>query len=857
MKCIRNLLILNKYTFGIVCVLLMIFITGCSRKKDKFINRNWHAVTTEYNTLYNGNLALEQGKEQIAQSYEENFWQILPVERMQVSEEIRAPGTERNEDFRLAEEKATKAIQRHSMLIQGKEKNPQVDEAYLLLGKARYYDQRFIPALEAFNYILHKYPSSNTISHAQIWREKTNMRLENDGLAIKNLKRLIESGRLEKQDKADAHAFLAQAYINTGSADSAVAPIKVAAVQTRDNEEKGRYHYLEGQLYNILQKRDSANLAFDKVIDLNRRTPREYFVNAQLEKVRNFDFSGGNHSDLLIKLREMEEDRENRPFLDRIYFQIAEYYNHLDSTEIAIENYNISLSTPTSDNFLGSVIYETLADIYFNNSQYRTAGTYFDSTLTRIPQTSRDYFVIKRKRDNLQEVILYEELIEKNDSILNLVSMNETERLDFFTQFTGMLQAKAVEEAKTGGVAESPEPQATARRNPGAPPALGGPNMSNNFYFYNPTRVANGMQEFLQLWGPRELKDNWRTDAGNTSGGGDRQLDEVSELIIANNPRFNPETYLERIPQDPVVIDSIAALRNNAYYRLGLIYKEKFRENSLAADKLRDLLTFTDEERLVLPASYYLYQIYLEEGNQSEAEKYKEIVLRDHPDSRFAANIRNPGQVVELEDTAENSYERLYELFENEEYGKVIELGKAYTVKFSDEELLPKIELLTATATGRLLGYEAYKQALKNVALNYPQTEEGEKAQQLLDKTMPVLAEKDFNKEETSSRIKMLYMFPAGGREEAQKLKDTIDEALEEVRYTKYHTSIDIYDPHTIFVMVHGMESIDRAEGFAELLQVNESYSITMEPVIISSENYRVVQLHKNLDIYLEQQNNP
>jgi hypothetical protein len=33
------------------------------------------------------------------------------------------------------------------------EKNFQIDEAYLLLGKARYYDQRFIPALDAFNYI--------------------------------------------------------------------------------------------------------------------------------------------------------------------------------------------------------------------------------------------------------------------------------------------------------------------------------------------------------------------------------------------------------------------------------------------------------------------------------------------------------------------------------------------------------------------------------------------------------------------------------------------------------------------------------------------------------------------------------
>jgi hypothetical protein len=57
----------------------------------------------------------------------------------------------------LAETKATKAIQKHSMNIDGRERN-QIDEAYLLLGKARYYDQRFIPALDAFNYILYKYP---------------------------------------------------------------------------------------------------------------------------------------------------------------------------------------------------------------------------------------------------------------------------------------------------------------------------------------------------------------------------------------------------------------------------------------------------------------------------------------------------------------------------------------------------------------------------------------------------------------------------------------------------------------------------------------------------------------------------
>ncbi|MCM4159190.1 hypothetical protein FHG64_09370 [Antarcticibacterium flavum] len=847
---------MNKNTIGILCVLLMIAISGCSRKKDKFINRNWHAVTTEYNTLYNGNLALEMGREQIATSYRENFWQLLPVERMQISEEIRVPGAERNENFQIAEEKATKAIQRHSMLIQGKERNPQIDEAYLLLGKARYYDERFIPALEAFNYILHKYPASNTISHAQIWREKTNMRLENDKLAIKNLKRLIESGRLEKQDRADAHAVLAQAYINTGSIDSAVAPIRTAAVHTTKNKEKARYHYIEGQLYNRLQKRDSANMAFEKVIDLNRKIPREFLVNARLEKMRNFDFSTGNRHEFLSRLQEMEEDRENRPFLDKIYFQIAEYYSFLDSSAVAIDYYNRSLRTPSGDRFLQSVNYETLGNIYFDRSQYRTAGAYFDSTLTRIPNTTRDYFVVKRKRDNLQEVIMYEEMVEKNDSILDLVAMSDARREDYFIKYTNELKEQAIEEARSGFLAESPAVvQGPPIRSPGGPPGLGAPNTISNFYFYNPARVNTGMQEFLRQWGARELKDNWRTDPGNIATGGERQLDEVSELIIANNPKFNPATYIERIPSDSRIIDSLQSQRNNAYYRLGLIYKEKFSENQLAKERLLSLMDFTTEERLILPASYYLYQIYLEEGNAAEAERYRNKVLREYPESRYASRILNPGSSLEMEDSVEVKYKEMYALFEEGEFEKAITLGEQYRKDFNDHELLPKIELLHATATGRLYGFLAYREALRQVSVNHPQTQEGLKARELLDNALPKMAKSEFS--DSPGKVKMLYTFPVLQKEEALDLQQRIDAALEELQYKNYTTSLDVYNVDTIFVVVHGFENMERAGGFEELLRVNKDYAIQREPVIISSENYHVVQLHKNLDAYLNRKTTP
>ena len=176
-----------KYTLSIG---LFLFLLACSVKKDKFLNRNLHAVTTEYNTLYNGNLALDKGLNELKLTFKDNFWQVLPIERMQTDFDAVLPGQSKNSNFERAEEKAVKAIQKHSMNIGGREKNPQMDEAYLLLAKSRYYDNRFIPSLEALNYILYKYPSSDRIYHAKVWREKVNIRLDNDEIAIRNLKKL-------------------------------------------------------------------------------------------------------------------------------------------------------------------------------------------------------------------------------------------------------------------------------------------------------------------------------------------------------------------------------------------------------------------------------------------------------------------------------------------------------------------------------------------------------------------------------------------------------------------------------------------------------------------------------------------
>ncbi|WP_345166788.1 tetratricopeptide repeat protein [Algibacter aquimarinus] len=851
----------NKVLLAILCTTFL--VVSCSRKKDKFINRNFHAVTAEFNALYNGYNALQQGRNSLNESYFDNYWDVLPIERMQIFEDIVLPGQSKNDNFTRAEEKAIKAIQKHSITVEGKEKNPQMDEAYLLLGKARYFDQRFIPALEAFNYILYKYPASDKINQAKIWREKTNIRLDNDDLAIKNLKRLLRQEDLEGQDLADATAILAQGYLNTKIVDTAITQLEIAAQATKSSDERGRYRFIQGQLYNQLGYKDSANIVFDKVIELNRKTPRIYMISAYLEKIKNFDFENGNKLETTELLTELEENRENRPFLDKIYHQIGEFKrkNQLDS--MAVVYYNKSLRTNSQDRILKARNYEILGDMNFDKSIYRTAGEYYDSTMTNLVLNSKPYRVIKRKRDNLEDVIYYEAIAQVNDSILNLVNLTETERLTYFETLITKLKEKAEQEkekaeaearsANNGLATVNNKIGSQANRN-------GAPNQAAVFYFYNPTTVAYGKNEFVKIWGSRPLEDNWRWSNKAKTGGANTTITNNDVLASATeDEKFDPQFYISKIPSNEKEIDSISKERNYAYYQLGLIYKEKFKEYGLAKDKLQSLLKSNPEERLILPLKYNLYKIYELLGENDEALITKNEIIKSYPESRYANILEHPELVSDRdENSPESLYEALYIQHENQEYLDVISKSEDYISRFDGEPIVPKFELLKATASGRLYGYEAYKEAISTLAINYANTDEGKQAQNIQKSLLPKIASSKFTEENDSivSNHKVVFKFTDQESEQILGFQSTLDTVLKSIKYYDLKSSVDVYNPNTTLVVVHGLKNAQVAKTFDQLLTKENKKKIKAPYFAVSSANYQIIQIHKNLDSYLNIDNN-
>ncbi len=846
----------------VVAVFSSLLIISCSRKKDKFINRNFHAVTAEYNTLYNGYLALEQGRKSLNDDYKDNYWDILPIERMQISEEIMLPGQSKNENFNRAEEKAVKAIQQHSMNIGGKEKNPQIDEAYLLLGKARYFDQRFVPALEAFNYILYKYPASDKINQAKIWREKTNIRLDNDELAIKNLKRLLEQEELNNQDLADATSMLAQAYLNTKSVDSAITQLEIASNNTKSNEERGRYRFIQGQLYNALGKKDSANIAFDDVIELNRKTPRIYLISAQLEKIKNFDYEHGDKIACLEQLTKLAENRENRPFLDKIYHQIGEFHLNNNSEHLAVINYNKSLRAASTDKELKARNYQILGDINFKNSVYKQAGAYYDSTMTNLKLNSKPYRIIKRKRDNLEDVIYYEDIAQVNDSILRLVHLPAEERIIFFDSIVNKLKTKAEEEKEKKEVAERNNGLKTVNNNLSgintSPSRDGSPNQAATFYFYNPTTVAYGKNEFIKTWGNRPLEDNWRWSSKGKSNNSTAVLNNEVFADATQDELFDPQFYISKIPSDTKVIDSISKERNYAYYQLGLIYKEKFKEFELAKSKFETVLDSNPEERLILPSKYNLYKIYTQLGQTDEASIAKDDIISNFPNSRYATILKNPELATQKDDNSpESIYESIYKLHENQQYAEVISKCDEYINAFDGDPIVPKFELLKATATGRLFGFEPYKKAINYIAVTYANTDEGKQAQAIETNMLPKIQNKEFVFDDTTANnYNVVYQFDHADASEIASFQEMLDKILKTIKYYDLTTSVDVYNPDTTFVIVHGLKNQVVAKTFNQLLTKDDIKKINKPYFVISSPNYQIIQIHKNLDAYLSIDNN-
>lgn len=735
MKHIKKILLLT---------LLFGAIYACSTKKDTVTSRNYHAMTSYFNILFNGEVAFEQGLQGIRDSYKDDWFKQLIIEPIEFDDrKIAAPTFKNNgpgagfgnsakkeenkkaaTPFDKAEEKAVKAIQLHGMNIDGLERNSQIDDAYLLLGKSRYYTQRFVPAVEAFNYVIANYPDADLIAETKIWRAKANIRMNNEEFAIETLNLLLKVTDTLEQDfsnliKEKGHTALAMAYMQADSLQKVKKHLKLATATRENRSQAARNMFVLGQIYAQENKKDSAVFVFDQLSNF-KKAPYKYKIHAIIELAKNAP-NDSVSSMVLNRLRKLIKKRENRPYLDELYYQVGNIHLKYDSVKLAKTFYNNSLRAKNASDKQKSYTYESLGNLYFKEAAYQLASSYYDSVLA-VSTDTLDLRVrrVKRKFKNLASLIKFEDIVAKNDSIVRIASLSKEEQENFFQEYIDNLKKKDEEAAQLrlnqaafGGNTNSL--QSTAK---------------GKWYFYNSQTLSFGKTEFQRIWGKRKLEDNWRWSASNTFSASEKD----SAVVATKNIRYDLASYLETIPKDKADIDTLKLDRNQALYELGLIYKEQFKNPNLAIERLERVENLNPIEPLVLPINWHLYQVYTSLEDE-KALKYKNKILDEYPETIFAQIIKNPDKKIE-EDTdvseVEKQYKELYYLYKKAKYRQVLVETNDILETLGNSKLKPKFELLKAYAIGKYLDSKTYKEALEFVAVNYASTEEGKKAQEII-----------------------------------------------------------------------------------------------------------------------------
>ena len=552
------------------------------------------------------------------------------------------------------------------------------------------------------------------------------------------------------------------------------------------------------------------------------------------------------------------------------------FYDNQNDNSSAKKQYNKSLKTNSKDKYLVASNYRNTAEIYFRESKYKTAGKYYDSTLVNLNDRTREYRKIKKKRINLDDVIKYETIAQANDSILSVVAMSDLGRKSYYEEYIKKLKIEDETKAKLAAIQAEKEANLAANNNasggsllksdknnlsdvmkdPVAKPAAGfsdiGGDKNSGFYFYNQVTIAYGKKEFANKWGKRALKDNWRwSSASNTDSNSDLDTKEedvatekeTKDKASTENPKYTTEFYLKQLPSDQKVLDSLAKDRNFAYYQLGIIYKEKFKENELAAARFEQLLKNNPEERLVLPAKYNLYKIY-QIINPAKAEQLKQQIIAEYPNSRYAEIIKNPSIEITDEANPELVYKTLYKKLENNQLREVYSEVDELINRFTGEESVAKFELLKAKVVGRLQGLDEYKKVLNYVALTYPNIEEGKEAESLLKTDIPKLEALTFAKED-ATEWKLIFpkKFPLD--KEVKNLTDKIENYLKDSKTEILKYSNDIYTLTDNFIVIHGFASKEAANSVLSLLKEYKNYKINDKVFAISTEDYKIVQMKK------------
>ena len=751
---------------NILLFLIFTLFLACSPRKNGYVNRQYQSFTTFYNVLFNGEDALNTELKQREKSHRDNFYapyiKLLTYDEQVSSSEMENLGMQDSDDMspppgfynddvpsnftsnsssngvsalKISEIKAEKAIQKHSMVFGGVEKNKEIFNAYMLLAKARLFQNQPLEALDALNTLQKVFKKDKRLPLAKIYEGFAYAKMKDFYRADETFRALKEDKKLSKSNKKLLSIFYSEMLLNSGKKEEAVAELENAYKLNKNKELRSRIAFLRGQILTNLGENEKARESF--VTAYKNAGNFEFEVKSQIEIAKTFNGNADDYEGAKQYLEKISKKGTYASRKNEFYYALGLMANKAGKKDEAQEFFRKSIKEKISDSQIRGLTYYEIGKKFFDDNDYLSAGVYYDSAYVAMnyPPVKEK---LKAQTSNIKQVSKNYYLIKKNDSILALTKMTNDEKIAFFNKHIETLKTKEAQEeierkkAEKEKNSKSESVDFALLANSNDTSSFMDFNAGKSFYFANQSTIAKGENNFKQIWGNRALTDNWRTSAKMNSI--EDLKNEALGVSSAPNPRrFEPDFYIEKIPTKSEEILALKKDRDTASLGLGRMYENYFQNTALATKTLYNLVDSKPDEETDLQALYQIFSMNYEK-NPADAERAKQLILERYPYTSYAEFVKNPKkeQLTTSDAEVQKLYEEAFKLYSEEKFEDSKKLIDIALQKYPKDLLVPKFTLLQAFNTGKTAGKEIMILQLEQLMLNYGKTPEGIKAAEML-----------------------------------------------------------------------------------------------------------------------------
>lgn len=712
-------------------ILFVILVAGCSTKKNTGLTRFYHGLTTKYNILFNGTESYKEGLRTYDESYLDDYSRVLPI--FIYGDDELASSIKGSMDRTI--EKSTKSIKLHSITRKPKkekkilskkdesfyEKNEYnifIDDSYLIMGKAFFYQGDYESAIRIFDFITKEYDDNKTIYLAYNWLVRSYVQI-NDFREARNILDFIQ-GEIDYPEKLifELNRTYADFYLKQQEYLQAFPYVEEALNLAKRKKDKIRLTFILAQLNEETKNLRVASELYGEVVKMN--PPYEMTFNAKLKRAALYSGGGKSLGTIKAELMEMLEDDKNKEYLDQIYFALGEIERRNNNLTKAIEYYKLAANNPGVNRNQKGVTYLTLANIFFDQSKYVESQAYFDSAIVSLDSDYPGYVELSSKNNYLSKLVNNLQQVRHQDSLQMVAAMTEGDRNKFIQQIISDLKAdEAAEEQREreeamAGIDNNVPVRRTNTMNQGG-----------KWYFYNPSAKSFGEPEFRRRWGKRKLEDNWRRRNKQVVGIEQITEEEFSDEILdpkAGMDNKTPEYYMVELPLTDSAMEASHLKIQRALYNVGEVYRNYLKDYPQALDAYKELIDRYPDGEYKVPAYYAIYKVYITQNDLSQADIYKNMIIRNYPDSKYAKVLLDPNyfkQFEQEEEQRKKDYELTLALYKQGNYQEVIRKSDIALQSKEESEYTIKYRYLKAVSIGEVYGASAMKPELEKIIKDF------------------------------------------------------------------------------------------------------------------------------------------